>query len=178
MFRNELAVIDSESASRIPAGDSQRLIRAYEVANATGCPLSNWQKNHPSMPPLDASYGVIALLPEREILYDRVNKRFDLMIENGALSEVRALDKMCLDPSLPAMKAVGVKELRAVISGDKDLNRAKEDAKQATRQFAKRQMTWFRNQLETDLTLFAQYSERLEAKIFSFVDQFMLTEGS
>ena len=76
------------------------------------------------------------------------------------------------------MRAVGVSELLAVISGAKDLQIAKDDAKRATRQFAKRQMTWFRNQLDTDLPLFAQYSERLEAEIFSFIGQFLLTKGS
>jgi tRNA dimethylallyltransferase len=178
VFRQKLAVIDPKSALRIPAGDTQRLIRAYEVADATGRSLSDWQKDHPSKPPLDALCGVIALLPERDILYDGVNKRFDWMMENGAMTEVRALDNLCLDPALPAMKAVGVPELRAAISGEKDLKSAKDDAKRATRQFAKRQMTWLRNQLEADLTLFAQYSERLEARIFSFIGQFMLTRGS
>ncbi len=178
LFRQELAEIDAESAARIPVGDTQRLIRAYEVADATGRTLSDWQKKHPIKPPLNALHGVVTLLPERKILYDRVNKRFDFMIENGALAEVLALDKMCLDPVLPAMKALGVQELRAAINGDKTLNRATDDAKRATRQFAKRQMTWFRNQLKTDLTLFAQYSERIEAEIFSFVDQFLLTKGS
>ena len=178
VFRQELAAIDPEAAVRIPAGDTQRLIRAYEVADATGRSLSDWQKDHHSKPPLDALYGVITLLPERDILYDGVNKRFDWMMKNGAMNEVRALDSLCLDPSLPAMKAVGVPELRAAISGEKDLKSAKDDAKRATRQFAKRQMTWLRNQLKTDLPLFAQYSERLEADIFSFIGQFMLTKGS
>jgi len=177
-FHKALAEVDPISAGRIPAGDTQRLIRAYEVIDATGKPLSSWQNSHLCKPPLDALYGVITLLPKREILYDRINKRFDWMIENGALNEVCALEKLCLDPALPAMKAVGVSELMAVSNGNKDLQVAKDDAKRATRQFAKRQMTWFRNQLETDLTLSAQYSERIEAKIFSFIGQFMLTKGS
>ena len=178
VFRQELSMIDPESALRIPAGDTQRLIRAYEVADATGRPLSDWQKDHPSEPPLDALFGVITLIPEREILYDGVNQRFDWMLENGAMDEVRALDSLGLDPALPAMKAVGVPELRAAIRGEKDLESATDDAKMATRQFAKRQLTWLRNQLESDLSIFAQYSERYEATIFSFIRQFMLTEAS
>ena len=176
-FREALAKVDPISADRIPTGDTQRLIRAYEVVEATGRSLSSWQTDHIRKSPLDALYGVITLLPKREILYDRVNKRFDWMIENGALNEVRALGKLCLDPALPAMKAVGISELLAVISGGKDLQVAKVDAKKATRQFAKRQMTWLRNQLETDLPLFEQYSERLEVEIFSFIGQFLLTKG-
>tara|TARA_B100000676_G_C18071145_1_gene844371 strand:- start:46 stop:1002 length:957 start_codon:yes stop_codon:yes gene_type:complete len=178
VFREVLAEIDPISAARIPVGDTQRLIRAYEVAEATGRPLSSWQSDHSIKPPLDAKYGVITLLPKREILYDRVNKRFDKMIENGALNEVRALEKLCLDPFLPAMKAVGVPELLEVITGGKDLQTAIDNAKRATRKFAKRQMTWLRNQLESDLPLHTQYSERLEAEIFSFVGQFLLTRGS
>ena len=175
-FLEKLAEIDPISASRIPAGDTQRLIRAYEVTNATGRSLSSWQNDHSNKPPLDALYGVITLLPERDSLYERVNNRFDWMMENGALNEVRALEKLCLDPVLPAMKAVGVSDLLAAIRGGKNLQTAIDDAKRATRQFAKRQMTWLRNQLETDLPLFAQYSERLEAEIFSFIGQFMLTK--
>jgi tRNA dimethylallyltransferase len=178
VFRQQLSTLDPVSALRIPAGDTQRLIRAYEVADSTGRPLSDWQKDHPTKPPLDALFGVITLLPERNILYDGVNKRFDWMMENGAMAEVHALDNLRLDPTLPAMKAVGVPELRAAISGEKDLESATDDAKRATRKFAKRQMTWLRNQLETDLPLYAQYSERLSAEIFSFIRLFMLTKAS
>jgi tRNA dimethylallyltransferase len=178
VFRQQLSTLDPVSALRIPAGDTQRLIRAYEVAVSTGRPLSDWQKDHPTEPPLDALFGVITLLPERNILYDGVNKRFDWMMENGAMAEVHALDNLCLDPTLPAMKAVGVPELRAAISGEKDLESATDDAKRATRKFAKRQMTWLRNQLETDLPLYAQYSERLSVEIFSFIRLFMLTKAS
>lgn len=174
-FKEKLRELDPEAAERLPAGDTQRLIRAYEVALATGRPLSDWQKDHPSEPPLAASFGVIVLTPEREVLYDGVNKRFDWMMDHGALEEVRALDLLELDPNLPAMKAVGVPELRRIISGESDPESGVEDAKRATRQFAKRQMTWLRNQLEADLPLFAQYSESFRSKIFSFIRQNVLT---
>jgi tRNA dimethylallyltransferase len=174
-FRDALASLDPETAARIPAGDTQRLIRAYEVALATGRPLSDWQKDHPAEAPLDAAFAVIVISPEREILYEGVNQRFTWMMDNGALDEVRALDDLGLDPALPAMKAVGVPELRRYLAGQSDLEIACVDAKRATRQFAKRQMTWLRNQLSADLTLNAQYSESLQPKIFSFIRQFMLT---
>jgi tRNA dimethylallyltransferase len=176
-FRDELAKLDPDAAQRLPAGDTQRLIRAFEVALATGRPLSDWQKDHPSEPPLDANFAVIVLSPERDVLYEGVNQRFDWMMENGALDEVRAMEKLGLDPTLPAMKAVGVPELRRALAGESDMESAREDAKRATRQFAKRQMTWLRNQLEADLPLSAQYSERFRVKIFSFIRQFMLTAG-
>jgi tRNA dimethylallyltransferase len=174
-FREQLAELDSQAAARLPAGDTQRLIRAYEVALATGRPLSDWQKDHPANPPLDAAIAVIVLSPDREILYDGVNARFDRMLQNGALEEARALAKLALDVNLPAMKAVGVPELLRHLAGQCDLQSATEDAKRATRQFAKRQMTWLRNQLAADLSISAQYSESLRPKIFSFISKFMLT---
>ena len=174
-FRQELAKYDPDAAARLPAGDTQRLIRAYEVALATGRPLSDWQKDHPSDPPLDTAFAVIVISPEREALYEGVNRRFDWMMENGALDEVRAMEKLGLDHALPAMKAVGVPELLRALSGESDMDAAAHNAKQATRQFAKRQMTWLRNQLKADLSLSAQYSESFRPKIFSFIRQFMLT---
>ncbi len=177
-FHGALASLDPEAAARIPAGDSQRLIRAYEVALATGRPLSDWQKDHPAQPPLDAAFAVIVLSPDREILYEGVNQRFAWMMDNGALQEVRALDDLGLDPALPAMKAVGVPELRRYLAGETDLETATDDAKRATRQFAKRQMTWLRNQISADLPVFEQYSESLRPEIFSFIRQFMLTPPS
>lgn len=174
-FREKLSELDSQAAARLPAGDTQRLIRAYEVALATGRPLSDWQKDHPANPPLDADIAVIVLSPEREILYDGVNKRFDWMIRNGALDEARALAKLALDPALPAMKAVGVPELLRHLAGQSDLETASENAKRATRQFAKRQMTWLRNQLSADLSISAQYSESFQQEIFSFISRFVLT---
>ncbi len=174
-FREKLAELDAQAAARLPAGDTQRLIRAYEVALATGRPLSDWQKEHPSEPPLNSPIASIVLTPDRDVLYDGVNRRFDWMMENGALDEVRGLEKLGLDPSLPAMKAVGVPELLRALSGECDMETAMEDAKRATRQFAKRQMTWLRNQLTADLPLTAQYSESFRAEIFSFIRQFMLT---
>jgi tRNA dimethylallyltransferase len=174
-FHHELAGLDSEAAERIPAGDTQRLIRGYEVALATGKPLSDWQKDHPIQTPLDAVFAVVIVSPERHILYKSVNERFNWMIDNGALDEVRALNDMGLDPALPVMKAVGVPELRSFLAGQTDKESAVENARRSTRQFAKRQMTWLRNQLSADLTLSEQYSESLQAKTFSFIRQFMLT---
>ncbi|NQU55942.1 MAG: tRNA (adenosine(37)-N6)-dimethylallyltransferase MiaA [Rhodospirillales bacterium] len=174
-FHEQLAHLDPEMAARIPAGDTQRLIRAYEVALATGRSLSDWQKDHPAAPPLQAEFCVIVLSPKREILYEGVNQRFAWMMENGALDEVRALKGLGLDAALPAMKAVGVPELMSYLAGTSDMEAALEDAKRATRQFAKRQMTWLRNQLTADLSISAQYSESLQPEIFSFIRHFMLT---
>lgn len=174
-FHEQLASLDPEMAARLPAGDTQRLIRAYEVALATGTSLSQWQKKHPAKPPLNAAFCVLKLSPAREDLYEGINGRFAWMLENGGLEEAQSFDEMGFDPNLPAMKAVGVPEMRRYLKGQCDLQTAVEEAQRATRQFAKRQMTWLRNQLAADLDLNAQYSESLRQEIFSFVRQFMLT---
>ena len=85
--------------------------------------------------------------PDRAVLTQRIDRRFDAMIAQGALEEARALAAMKIDPALPAMKAIGVRELLAADHGGIGLDEAMEKAKIATRQYAKRQATWFRNQL-------------------------------
>lgn len=177
-FVTVLAKFDAQAAARIPPGDRQRLIRAYEVLVATGRALSEWQAEHPASPPLVADFATVAVIPERADLYAAVDARFQDMIAAGALDEVRALVELKLDPALPAMKAIGVKELARHLSGEVDLQAAIDDASRATRNFAKRQLTWMRNQLAADLEISAQYSESFRPKIFSFIRQFLLTRHS
>ncbi|MHC5306968.1 tRNA (adenosine(37)-N6)-dimethylallyltransferase MiaA [Bartonella sp. LJL80] len=144
-----LQTIDPQSASRIETNDSQRIIRALEVFDATAKTLSWWQQQK-SEPLLDEEeIQKYLLLPERESVYQRINQRFDHMVEQGALDEVRLLAKMELDPLLPAMKAIGVPEFLAVLSGQQPLESAIETAKMQTRRYAKRQMTWFRHQIDS-----------------------------
>lgn len=177
-FHGELAKRDPEIAARLPTGDRQRMIRAFEVSLATGRCLSDWQKEPLSGPAVAARFCTIVVLPEREALYAGIDARFERMIDQGALDEVRALMAMKLDPGLPALKALGVPELCRYLEGECDLVKAMADAKQATRNFAKRQLTWLRHQLESDLEIGAQYSESLKPKIFSFIRQFLLTDPS
>lgn len=93
-----------------------------------------------------ASAKLIVIEPDRARLAERISRRFDLMMDNGAVDEVRALAAMSPDAAAPVMKAIGVRELMAVDRGEMLLTDAVERAKIATRQYAKRQMTWFRNQ--------------------------------
>jgi tRNA dimethylallyltransferase len=177
-FKDRLAGLDPGAASRLPAGDSQRLIRAYEVVAATGRTLADWQRQTPAKPVVDARFATIVLQPPREALYATVDARFDAMIAAGALDEVRALVALGLDPTLPAMKAVGVKELAAHLRGEIGLEEACAAARQATRNFAKRQRTWLRHQLGAADRVFEQYSERMSSEMFSFIRQFLLTRRS
>ncbi|HSC18194.1 MAG TPA: tRNA (adenosine(37)-N6)-dimethylallyltransferase MiaA, partial [Rhizomicrobium sp.] len=144
-FHGELAARDPESAMRLRPSDTQRVLRAYEVFEATGRPLSQWQKE--TARPLLGEVNMVrfVLAPPREELYARIDARFDRMVEQGALEEARALAG--LDPSLPAAKILGLRELAAVNDGTMSLEDAKAAAKQATRNYAKRQLTWFRNRM-------------------------------
>jgi tRNA dimethylallyltransferase len=177
-FRDALGALDPEAAQRLAAGDGQRLVRAFEVATATGQPLSAWQRRPGPAPDLTAA--AIILLPPRPALFAACDARFLAMMQAGALAEVAALLRRGLAPVLPAMKAVGVPELGALLAGRLTPDAAVAAAQQATRRYAKRQYTWFRRQLpQTGRTqrmlVDAQFSESLSPKIFSFIRQFLLT---
>ncbi len=148
-FHAELAKRDPETAARLDVGNTQRILRAYEVVLQTGVPLSEWQKK-PLIPYFDANiFHTIALAPDRHAVYDAVNKRFETMVDKGALEEARAMKDQQLDPHLPAMKAHGVPELIAYIEGRMTLPDAITRAQTNTRQYIKRQFTWLNNQMPT-----------------------------
>ncbi len=171
----ELTRRDPDSAVRIPASDRQRIARALEVLEATGRSLHVWQRDFPGRPPPGLEFFTILLLPPREVLYAEIDTRFRRMLEGGALAEVEALLARGLECDLPAMKAVGVPELARHLAGEIDLAEAVRAAQRATRRYAKRQTTWFRNQIVADLVIYEKYSKRLRPKIFSFIRENVLT---
>lgn len=145
-IRRRLAQADPAAEARIAPGDRQRLIRALAVWRSTGRALSDWQAQ-PGRPPLrSGEYLTYVVERPRDELYARCDRRVHAMIDGGALSEVRALLARDLDPGLPAMKAVGVRELGDVLENDLPLGDAIEAMQRETRRYAKRQLTWFRNQ--------------------------------
>ncbi|NNU17360.1 tRNA (adenosine(37)-N6)-dimethylallyltransferase MiaA [Parvularcula sp. ZS-1/3] len=144
--RAELLEVDP-AMERLEPSDRQRHIRALSVHRQTGKSLSDWQAI-PPQPALTVPAVCAVLLPEREALYARIEARFDRMIEEGATEEVRQLLARELPEDLPAMKALGVPEIAAFVRGEVTMEEAVEKAKQETRRFAKRQMTWFRNQTD------------------------------
>lgn len=138
-----LAGVDERTQAGIDTRNRARVQRAFEVQAATGRSLADWQADTP--PPTLALGDVCALVVEapRYWLLDRINRRFDRMLAMGALDEVRAMvDRY--DPSLPAFRAIGVPELAAHLRGEMTLDAARVAATVSTRQFAKRQRTWFR----------------------------------
>ena len=145
-FRDRLAQVDPAAEARISPADRQRLSRAWEVYAATGTSLSDWQaRTDPALEP--ASWNAVALEPPRQALYDRCDVRLENMIDQGALDEVAALAARELDPALPAMKAVGYRELAAYLRGETSLAEGLDAAQRETRRYAKRQSTWLRGQM-------------------------------
>jgi tRNA dimethylallyltransferase len=141
-FRAALGALDPVAEGRIAPGDRQRLVRAMAVARASGRALSAWQaETTPAIAP--GAWSALVLEPPREALYARIDARLEAMVAGGAVEEARALMARGLDPKLPAMKAVGLRELTdAALSPAQALTAAQ----QATRRYAKRQLTWLRNQ--------------------------------
>jgi len=167
-FRAELARFDPEAAAKLHVGDSQRLMRAYEVVTATGMTLSAWQAQQPR-----EETGLLpetfVLLPPREALYAAIDRRFAGMVAAGALEEVEALVARALDPELPVMKAVGVPELSAYLDGRIPLKTAILQAQQASRRYAKRQFTWFRHQMPGVQAINEKYSINLIGQICQII---------
>lgn len=143
-----LAGRDPEMAASLQENDTQRIVRALCVLEATGRSLLDWQ-SEPAADPLLRVEDCTALFldPDRAELHKRINERFDTMMRQGALEEVRALLALGLDPSLPVMRAHGVPHLISHLEGRIDLATAIARGKGDTRRYAKRQKTWFRHQM-------------------------------
>jgi tRNA dimethylallyltransferase len=140
-----LAERDPLTAQKLRPSDPQRVLRAYEVFEATGRPLAEWQER-PAAPLLDKDrIAAFVLDMPRETLRARIATRFETMLEQGGLDEARALEG--LDPALPAAKLLGLRPLQALAAGRLARGDALDAAITATRQFAKRQMTWFRHRM-------------------------------
>jgi tRNA dimethylallyltransferase len=172
-FRERLTALDPAAAARLPPSDRQRLVRAWEVVQATDMPLGEWQRRNPR--PLSCRFVTLLLLPPRAALYDACDARFAAMIAAGALDEAKALATRGLPPDLPAMKALGLPELLRHLRGEIALADAVAAAQRATRRYAKRQMTWFRHQMAADLVLEAPFSPALLGRALHFIEQFRLT---
>jgi tRNA dimethylallyltransferase len=146
-LRNLAEKLDPKAASRVLGKDPHRLMRIINVYKVTNKPISFWHENtKPVVPRIFCHCAV--LLPERQKLYDAINNRFDLMMKKGLLNEAERIFTKNIDPSLPIMKAIGLREFFPYFSGDISLDEAVDLAKRNSRRFAKRQFTWFRGQLK------------------------------
>lgn len=139
---------DPETAASLRPGDGQRIARALEIFEATGQSIRVFQARQGPVAIDPESALKIVVLPDRALLRQRIDRRFAGMLETGAVEEVEALLSLGLKPEMPAMKAIGVPQIAAFLSGTMSKAEVTETSSAATRQYAKRQMTWFRNQLD------------------------------
>lgn len=150
-FFLQLKSLDPVLAERIDPHNRQRLIRAYEVMAHTGKPMSYWQSLPPVGVPEDMDFQPHIILPERDALYARCNARFDQMVVQGVVEEVRHFDDLILAGKVPfdcaLTHALGFRPLQAHVRGEMDLDTAIILSKNETRHYAKRQVTWFRHQM-------------------------------
>ena len=155
----ELMPLDPVAATTLNPGDTTRIARALEVVKSTGKPLAKWQEQRKGGIGDEIDLKPLVLLPPRPWLYERCDRRFADMVEQGALGEVEALLARKLNPDLPVMRAIGVPELGAHLRGELPLDQAIAAGQQATRRYAKRQYTWFAHQPPSSWT---QFSDPME----------------
>ncbi len=161
---------DPEMAENLVPSDTQRIVRALEVLDATGISLLDWQRR-PGEPLLKEADTVrLVLSPEREEVHRRINARFEAMMACGALEEVARLSASGLDPSLPIMNALGVRPLMQHLGGEIAHEEAFAQAQAETRQYAKRQLTWARRNMITWKWLSKKDMESSVEKIITFID--------
>ena len=141
-----LTKLDPAAAARLNPADSLRVARALEVVVSTGRTLADWQERREGGIAEAIRLRPLILLPPRDWLYARCDQRFAAMMESGAIEEVRTLLGRGLDPRLPVMRAIGVREIAALLNGEIDRDEAIARGQQATRNYAKRQYTWFAHQ--------------------------------
>ncbi len=174
-FHGELAVRDPEMAARLRPSDSQRLARAAEVLAATGRSLAEWQRDA-APPPVAGEIRSILVAPPRDALYAACDGRFAAMLAAGALDEAQAvMARPEPDASLPALKALGLRELMAHLAGTLTREEAVAAAQMATRRYAKRQMTWFRGQFLAGYTLDKKLNEQYLADSAKKIIDWLLT---
>ena len=147
-----LAEIDPDLAARLEPGDSQRVLRGMEIWLASHIPLSKWQKGVAKGRLLGRPLSVY-LRPPRDMLYRKINSRFEQMVEHGAIDEISALHARKLDETLPAMKAVGVRPILDMLKNIINKEKAIELAQRDSRRYAKRQFTWFDHQYNADVVI-------------------------
>jgi tRNA dimethylallyltransferase len=147
-LHSQLTDGDPSVAAGLSPQDGQRIVRALEVLEATGRSIADFRGRAGPVIVDPGAAQKIVVLPERAILHARINGRFEKMLEEGAEDEVKALLSLSLSPDMPAMKAIGVSQIADMLDGTMSRSEVLEKGAAATRQYAKRQMTWFRNQMD------------------------------
>jgi tRNA dimethylallyltransferase len=185
-LHRRLAEADPEIAAKLQPNDRQRVMRAWDVLQATGKSLAWWQKQ-PGEAPQGAAgealrFRTHVVLPARDALYEACERRFDAMLAAGALDEVRAAAAKypAAKRQAAGFKALGFRELAGLVAGETSLEAATQGAKQATRNYAKRQLTWFRYQVPDAIFLSPdapamKFSQSYHASLRQNIRDFLLT---
>lgn len=148
-FHKFLIKIDPQSALKIDPNNSKKVLRAYEVFKTTGKPIHYWQEHNINYFPV-SSFKLIILLPSREAIYENCNQRFIEMLDKGVVEEVKYLMKQNYNPLCGIMKSHGVPELSKYLANEWSLEQAIEKSQQVVRNYAKRQITWFKHQFKSN----------------------------
>jgi len=157
-FHRLLAIRDPDGAARVHPANTQRVLRAYEVFEATGKSLGVWQNEQAGGAAYSGKVAALVLEPSRKVLNAACDTRSEFIAAAGGIEEVAALLTLELDPALPIMKALGVREFAAFLGGDETRDEAVENLRRATRRYAKRQATWFRHQMAGTKRVSARYN--------------------
>ncbi|ASI47739.1 MAG: tRNA (adenosine(37)-N6)-dimethylallyltransferase MiaA [Anaplasma ovis] len=165
----ELLLLQDANASKIDRRNSHRLLRAFEVFESTGVSIFSWRERHPRQRPFE-NCEVCVLLPPKEELYPRIDRRLVDMINSSAISEVEYLMSLNLPADAPIMKAIGVREVMEYLRGNISLSEAIENSQRNTRLYAKRQYTWFRRQLPEDARVLNTREEMVQHLISSLTE--------
>lgn len=158
---DKLRQIDPESIDKISEKDTKRIIRALEIYEMTGKTMSEQNENF-RKENTDYNLSMIGLNMDRQKLYDRINLRVDLMLENGLLDEVKGLMEMGYTSDLVSMKGIGYKEVISYLNGEMEYDEFVSFLKQKTRNYAKRQLTWFRRDERIKWVNVDEYEERMD----------------
>lgn len=172
VLHGQLEAVDPDSAERIHPNDARRIIRALEVHAGTGATMTEWRNSTPREPVFDALK--IGLRMDREVLYDRIDRRVDRMIEEGLVDEVRSLLERYGGLSRTASRALGYREAASYLGGEMGLEECIENIKKNTRNFAKRQLTWFRK--DPDIRWIGAARDGTERRAAELVEEWMLSQ--
>jgi len=157
--------IDPISLNNISANDSNRLRRIWEVHSFTGIPFSEWKKKQNNFFLSKPSYNIYLFTPSREKIYEKVNARFKKMLNQGAIEEVKQLNLLKLDKSLPIMRAHGVPEILDYLSNGSTFEDCINRGQQVTRNYVKRQLTWWRSSSLSIHQSFDEFPEKIDEKL-------------
>jgi tRNA dimethylallyltransferase len=164
-FHDELKKLDPASGAKLSPGDTQRVLRAYEIISFTGKSQIEWQAMKGEKPPY--RFFKIVLLPPRDEIYQACQDRFERMIQQGALAEAGEVEKLKLPDTLASTKALGIPSLRAHLRGEMELAAAIAQGKLETRQYAKRQYTWFKGHIKPDFLINKAFEPQKDQEILA-----------